>query len=243
MVAIARAIDISAKVLILDEPTSSLDNDEVEELFNTMNKLKSQGMAIVFVTHFMDQVYRVSDRITVLRNGELVGSYPVSDLPKVQLVGKMIGKEFDELADIHGNKQVELKKDEINVFLEAIGISNKGVIEKFDFNVDKGEVVGLAGLLGSGRTEIVRLLYGVDRNDTGNINIKGRTVNMKNPITAIKNGLSFCSENRKTEGIVDSLTVRENIILALQAKKGIMNTISRKQQEEIADKYIKLLNT
>ena len=242
MVAIARAIDISAKVLILDEPTSSLDNDEVEELFNTMNKLKSQGMAIVFVTHFMDQVYRVSDRITVLRNGELVGSYPVSDLPKVQLVGKMIGKEFDELADIHGNKQVELKKDEINVFLEAIGISNKGVIEKFDFNVDKGEVVGLAGLLGSGRTEIVRLLYGVDRNDTGNINIKGRTVNMKNPITAIKNGLSFCSENRKTEGIVDSLTVRENIILALQAKKGIMNTISRKQQEEIADKYIKLLN-
>lgn len=242
MVAIARAVDISAKVLILDEPTSSLDNEEVEELFVTMNKLKNQGMAIVFVTHFMDQVYRVSDRITVLRNGELVGTYLAAELPRVQLVGKMIGKDFDELENLNQNKKIQFSDNKENMFMEAKALSNKGTIEKFDFNIRKGEVAGLAGLLGSGRTEIARLLYGADKSDSGEIKVKGKTVNMKNTITAIKNGLAFCSENRKTEGIVDMLTVRENIILALQAKKGIFNNISRKQQEETADKYIKLLN-
>lgn len=240
MVAIARAVDIDAKVLILDEPTSSLDSEEVEELFETMRKLKEQGIAIVFVTHFMDQVYRVSDRITVLRNGELVGSYSVTELPRVQLVAKMIGKEFDQLENINQNK--ENKTSISDIFLDAKNISNKGVIESFDFNIFKGEILGLAGLLGSGRTEIARLLYGIDKNDNGYTEIKGKKVNIKNPINAIKNGLSFCSENRKTEGIVDNLSVRENIILALQAKKGLLNNISRKEQEEIADKYIKLLN-
>ena len=128
------------------------------------------------------------------------------------------------------------------IFLDAKNISNKGIIDSFDFNIFKGEILGLAGLLGSGRTEIARLLYGIDKNDNGTTEIKGKKVNIKNPINAIKNGLSFCSENRKTEGIVDNLSVRENIILALQAKKGLLNNISRKEQEEIADKYIKLLN-
>jgi len=240
MVAIARAVDIDAKVLILDEPTSSLDSDEVAKLFETMQRLKSQGMAIIFVTHFMDQVYKVSDRITVLRNGTLVGSYEVAELPRVQLVSKMIGKELDQLEGLSKNKENIHSFNEI--FMEAKEISNKGVIENFDFNVYKGEILGLAGLLGSGRTEIARLLYGIDKNDSGTIEIKGKKINIKNPINAIKNGLSFCSENRKTEGIVDNLSVRENIILALQAKKGLLKNISRKEQEEIADKYIKLLN-
>lgn len=242
MVAIARAVDIDAKVLILDEPTSSLDADEVNELFETMNRLKYQGMAIIFVTHFMDQVYRVSDRITVLRNGELVGSYEVSELPRVQLVAKMIGKEFDQLDNLSQNKNKATDGIAQNVFMEAKGYSSKGVIDSFNFNILKGEILGLAGLLGSGRTEIARLLYGIDKNDSGIMEIKGKKINIKNPINAIKNGLSFCSENRKTEGIVDNLSVRENIVLALQSKKGMLKNISRKEQEEIADKYIKLLN-
>lgn len=240
MVAIARAVDISAKVLILDEPTSSLAKNEVEKLFQIINKLKSEGMGIVFVTHFLDQVYEVSDRITVLRNGEFVGEYEVEKLPKVQLVGKMIGKEFDELVNF-SKASSETVNSQKELFIKMDGVST-AVIQPLNLNVYKGEVLGLAGLLGSGRSEVARILFGADKTSGGDMYVKNNKQNFSLPLDAIKNSIAFCPENRKTEGIIGDLSVRENIILALQTKRGFFKYIPRKEQEEIADKYIELLS-
>jgi len=239
LVAIARALNISAKVLILDEPTSSLDRNEVEQLFRIMNNLKKEGLSILFVTHFLDQVYEISDRITILRNGEFVGEYMAQELPRIELVAKMIGKDLHLLEELP-NLAEEGSSAEREVMLEASGLGKKGAIEPFDLTIHRGEVVGLAGLLGSGRTEIARLLFAVDRPDQGTLYAAG--VGVATPRQAITQGIAFCSENRKTEGIIGDLSVRENIILAMQATRGWYRTISRKRQEEIADEYIRMLN-
>lgn len=241
MVAIARALDISAKVLVLDEPTSSLDAKEVEQLFDVMKRLRQEGMGIVFVTHFMDQVYAVSDRITVLRNGELVGAYDTAELPRVQLIGKMIGKEFDEFKEKICKSEAVLQNNTTDIYLSVAELGKKGSINPFDLTIHRGEVLGFVGLLGSGRTEMARAIYGIDQPDSGEIKIRGVKVAFKDPGDAIKQGMGFCPENRKTEGIIGDLSVRENIILALQAKLGWRKYISRKKQEELADKYIAML--
>lgn len=240
MVAIARAVDISPKVLILDEPTSSLDDQEVQKLFRVMRQLREQGIGIVFVTHFLEQVYEVCDRITVLRNGQLVGEYEVENLPRVQLVAKMMGKEFDDLASIKGNTEKHDRTGEEPV-IQARGLGHSGTIKPFDFDVYRGEVVGLTGLLGSGRSELARAIYGADRSDSGTLHVKGKPVAVKAPIDAIKAGMAFLPENRKEEGIIADLSVRENLIIALQAKRGMFRLISRKEQEKMTDEYIKLL--
>ncbi|KGE17410.1 sugar ABC transporter ATP-binding protein [Paenibacillus wynnii] len=241
LVAIARALNISAKVLILDEPTSSLDRNEVQQLFGIMRKLKSDGLAILFVTHFLDQVYESSDRITILRNGEFVGEYKVNELSRIDLVLKMIGKELNLLEELPQLSQ-EYKDSSGEVLLTASGLGRKGSIEPFDLTLHKGEVVGLAGLLGSGRTEVARLFFGADKPDQGGITSPGIEGGIHSPRDAIKRKIAFCSENRKAEGIIDDLTVRENIILALQASRGWFRTISRKRQDELADEYIQLMN-
>ena len=233
MVAIARAVDIQSKVLILDEPTSSLDEGEVEKLFKVMNMLKKRGTAIVFVTHFLEQVYAVCDRITVLRNGHFVGEYKTEELPRFKLVATMMGKEFDDLADIKGSG-TSSKKQSDEVVIEAKGLYHKGTIKPFDIKIHKGEVVGLSGLLGSGRSELVRAIYGADKPDGGELYVKA-------PIDAMHKGMAYCPEDRKVEGIIADLSVRENMILALQAKRGMFKLMSRKEQEELTDKYIKML--
>jgi galactofuranose transport system ATP-binding protein len=241
LVAIARALNISAKVLILDEPTSSLDRNEVQQLFGIMRKLRDEGLAILFVTHFLDQVYEISDRITILRNGELVGEYRTENLSRIDLVLKMIGKELNLLEELPQLAE-EYKDAAGEVLLTASGVGRKGSIEPFDLTIHKGEVVGLAGLLGSGRTEAARLFFGADKPDEGQIVSVGSAGGINSPREAIKRRIAFCSENRKAEGIIDDLTVRENIILALQARQGWFRTITRKRQEELADEYIHLLN-
>ena len=238
MIAIARAVDMNCRVLILDEPTSSLDDDEVEKLFVLMNRLKAQGVGIIFVTHFLEQVYAVCDRITVLRNGELVGEYTTKDLPRVMLVAKMMGKDFDDLADIKG-EHAELK--EFIPVIEAEGIGRKGSIRPFNFTVNKGEVVGLTGLLGSGRSELVRAIYGADKPDSGKIKVNGKEVKINSPLDAMKLGMAYLPEDRKKDGIIADLSVRENIIIALQAKRGMFHPLSKKEMEEAADKYIEML--
>jgi len=242
MVAIARALDISAKVLILDEPTSSLDAKEVEKLFGLMSKLKAEGLGIIFVTHFIEQVYAVSDRITILRNGELVGSYETANLPRVQLIAKMIGKAFEGFESSCKNAKDSNPKESRNAFLRVRGLGHKGSIHPFDLAINRGEVLGLVGLLGSGRTELARTIFGIDRADSGEIVIEGQTVAIHSPADAIQYGLAYCSENRKTEGIIENLSVRENIVLALQGKLGWMKYIPKKKQVEISNKYIQLLN-
>ena len=240
MIAIARAVDMKCRVLILDEPTSSLDDDEVEKLFVLMRRLRDEGVGIIFVTHFLEQVYAVCDRITVLRNGELVGEYETKDLPRVMLVAKMMGKDFDDLADIKGEHK-DKKKTKPEPVIEAKGISHKGTIKPFDLTINKGEVIGLTGLLGSGRSELVRAIYGADKAETGTLKVKGKEAKINSPLDAMKLGMAYLPEDRKAEGIIADLSVRVNIIIALQAKRGMFHPLSKKEMEEAADKYIKLL--
>ena len=239
MVAIARAVDMKCKVLILDEPTSSLDDKEVNLLFNLMRDLKSQGVGIIFVTHFLEQVYEVCDRITVLRNGELVGEYLTEELPQVELVAKMIGKDLDELSNL-GEMEEKTEVDS-EVFYEAQSLSSSDALP-FDFKIHKGEVNGFTGLLGSGRSESVRAIFGADKVTGGHVRIKGEDVKITRPIDAMKHGIGYLAEDRKRDGIIADLSVRENIILALQVMKGFFKPISRSEAEAFADEYIDVLN-
>jgi simple sugar transport system ATP-binding protein len=242
MVALARALDVSARLLILDEPTSSLDEKECEELFKVMRKLRGEGLGIVFVTHFMDQVYTVSDRITVLRNGQFVGEYATADLPRLQLVARMIGKDVSEVEAMEkAAASVGTASGSGAPFIAAKGVGLRGSIRPFDLAIHPGEVVGLAGLLGSGRTETARLLFGADRADSGTISIGGKAVSLTSPRTAIRQRIAFTSEDRKLEGIIPNLSIRENIVLALQASRGAWRKLPRAEQDKLAEKFIQAL--
>lgn len=243
MVAIARALYISsAKILILDEPTSSLDNNETEQLFKVMKKLKNKGVGIIFITHFIDQVFAISDRITVLRNGKLVGTFETASTTRLDLISKMIGRilaEFDEMVQIKLNSVKNIKREAI---LQASELGLTNAINPFTLDLHAGEVVGFAGLLGSGRTETASILFGVEKPDSGSLIVDGENVRNFSPLESIKRGVALCPEDRKAAGIVDDLTIRENIILAIQANKGWFNYLSLPKQYEIADQYIDLLN-
>ena len=241
MVAIARAVDMECKVLILDEPTSSLDEQEVQKLFGLMRDLRKKGVGILFVTHFLEQVYEVCDRITVLRDGQLVGEYVIEDLPRVKLVSKMLGKELDDMADIKGESGGVAVSQEGAPVLEAHGLCSDAGIKPFDFSIRKGEVTGFTGLLGSGRSECVRAIFGADHVTSGSVRMDGREIKIKKPLDAMKQGIGYLPEDRKGDGIVGDLSVRENIILALQVMKGFFRPFSRAQAEAYADEYIKLL--
>lgn len=240
MVAIARALSTEAQVLILDEPTSSLDEDEVERLFKALRQLKSKGMAILFVTHFLDQTYAISDRITVLRNGEFIGEYMASALSRLDLINTMVGREINEssyAAQDSGSESRVAGKP----FVSAQGLGSTGNMRPIDLDIYQGQVLGLGGLLGSGRTETARMLFGIDHADTGAIHIDGKPVKLSSPSKAVHQGIAFCPEDRKTEGIVADLSIRENIILALQARRGVFHYLPKRAQTAIADQYIKQL--
>ncbi|MBR3763009.1 MAG: sugar ABC transporter ATP-binding protein [Clostridia bacterium] len=239
MVAIARAVDMDCKVLILDEPTSSLDDKEVEMLFGLMRDLKARGVGIIFVTHFLEQVYAVSDRITVLRNGELVGEYEVEHLPQVELVAKMMGKELQGLSELQRDDGPE-DEDSVPVY-EAEQLASSSGIAPFNFAIRKGEVNGFTGLLGSGRSESVRAIFGADRVSGGTVHMDGKTVRIRSPKQAMKHGIGYLPEDRKDDGIIADLSVRENIILAMQVMRGFFRPISRAEQEKFADEYIRAL--
>ncbi len=239
MIAIARAVDMNSKVLILDEPTSSLDDNEVAKLFGMMRKLRDQGVGIIFVTHFLEQVYEVCDGITVLRNGTLVGEYSIEELPRVKLVAAMMGKDFDDLSSIKPEGTKDFSDEPLEI--EAKGLSHAGTIKPFDLDIHKGEVVGLTGLLGSGRSELARAIYGADRAQTGTLKVDGNEVKIKSPIDAMNLGMGLLPDDRKAEGIIGDMSVRDNIVLAMQAKQGMFNKIPISKQYEIADKFIDLL--
>ena len=239
LVAIARAVDMSARVLILDEPTASLDEREVTVLFDVLRGLAARGIAILFVTHFLEQVYALCDRITVLRNGRLMGSATTADLPRLALVRMMLGRELTEVT--HTQREVTPASDAMP-FAVFTGLGKAGSVAPFDLALRAGDVVGLAGLLGSGRTETARLVFGVDQADCGTVAVGGQTVTLRSPREAIRHGFGYCPEERKTEGIVAELTVRENIVLALQARRGLLRPLPRREQDEIAARYIKLLD-
>jgi len=246
MTAIVRVLDLSSKVLILDEPTSSLNKNEVDLLFDVIRKLRQHGLAIVFITHFLEQAYEIADRITVLRNGIVVGEYETEDLPRYELISKMVGRDLSEKG-YFGEGEPAKKTGSTapasgEATLTARGLGKQGFIHPFDLNVKNGEILGVAGLLGSGRTEMAKLLFGVERPDHGEIRITGRKKRISSPSDAIALGMGFCPENRKEEGVVEELSLRENIILALQGKMGIFRTIPEKRQQEIVERFIEVLD-
>lgn len=239
IVAIARAVDLSARVLILDEPTASLDAHEVEVLFAAMRKLAAHGVGIVFVTHFLDQVYEICDRITVLRNGRLAGSATTARLPRTELVRLMLGRELGEIA---GRRSAAATSEEGEAVASFRRFGRAGTIAPFDLTLRSGSVVGLAGLLGSGRTETARLVFGAEQADCGQVAVAGREARLSSPRDALRLGFGYCPEERKTEGIVADLSVRENIVLALQARRGPLRPLARAAQDEIAARFIRLLD-
>ncbi|MBE7471761.1 MAG: sugar ABC transporter ATP-binding protein [Anaerolineae bacterium] len=243
MAAIVRALEIaSAKILILDEPTSSLDANETEKLFQVMRKLRDEGVGIIFITHFLNQVYEISDRITVLRNGNLIGTYHTHSLPMIELITKMIGRnlsDFNDMTKIKLDSSLRIKEDAL---LQARQLGRTGSIKPFDLDLHAGEVVGFAGLLGSGRTETAKLLFGIDKPDSGTLKFAGEVVKNFSPEDSISRGVAFCPEDRRAEALVPDLTVRENIILAIQGSKGWFKYIGKRKQYELAEHYIKLLN-
>lgn len=238
VIAIARAVDLSGKVLILDEPTASLDSREVEMLFNVMRDLKTRGLGIVFITHFLGQVFEITDRVTVLRNGCLVGSADTAALKRRELISMMLGRDLEAVESEHRNRTVFDRP----VRYRFSDYGRRGRIEPFDLSIREGEVVGMAGLLGSGRTETAETLFGITPSDSGSAEVDGKPVSLRSPQDAIRNGFGFCPEDRKTDGIVGDLSIRENIALAQQARRGWWRPLRLAEQVEIADRYIAALD-
>lgn len=237
MVAIARATSIAARVLVLDEPTSSLDEREVVQLFAVMDRLRKRGMAILFVTHFLDQVYAVADRMTVLRNGRLVGEFLPATMGQGALIAAMVGRNIQP-AERSGQRAARGADSDTAPLLELKSVGRRGSLRPLDLSIGKGEIVGVAGLLGSGRTELARLMFGLDRRSSGSIAIDGTDVELRGPVDAIRRGMAFCPEERKTEGIVGEISVRENIVLALQARRGLVPYLAPREQQQLAARLV-----
>lgn len=237
MVAIGRAISIQAKLVIMDEPTSSLDSKEVKVLFEIIQKLKAKGIAIIFISHRLDEIFEICERLTIFKDGEYIGDYDVEKLTQLQLISLMIGKEGVKL---------ERKKKGYN-FASATEMMRMENIEQgmrlngIDITIKQGEVLGLAGLLGSGRTELAKVLFGEVKPDSGELFWWNERVSFKTPRDAIRRGLGFCTEDRKVEGIIPHLSVKENMTIALLPSISKFGIVSKKKQNDIVDEYIKRL--
>lgn len=237
MVAIARALAINCKVLILDEPTSSLDEKETQLLFNNLLKLKEDGISIVFISHFIEQIYAICDRVTILRNGQFIETAPISDMPTMKMISLMLGKEV--------GKVQKFTEDEVNVenekFVEVENVKVRGKVRDMNLSIARGEVVGFAGLLGSGRTEAATTLFGLNSIDSGHIKINDKAVNLHSPYDAMMNKIALCPEDRRAHGIIRDLSVRENIALAIQSIQGPFHKIPASTIDEIVDEFIEKL--
>lgn len=241
LVAIARAVDVDAKVLVLDEPTSSLDADEVRVLVDVVRSLRDQGVAVLFVSHFLDQVFELSDRMTVLRNGRFVAEHRTAEITQLKLVQEMIGRELEVLERLD-RQPADPATPAAEPVLKVVGLGRSGELEATDLALHEGEVVGVAGLLGSGRTELARLLVGADAADRGEVQVRGRTRPWRSPRQAIDAGVAFSSEDRRAEGVVGDLTVADNMILALQATRGWLRPVPQRTKDELVRRYIEALD-
>jgi ribose transport system ATP-binding protein len=242
MVAIARAVSFKSKLVVMDEPTSSLDDHEVHILFETIHRLKAEGVSVIFITHRLDELFVICDRITIMRDGQTIETRDISSITKLELVSKMLGKELGQVRR-GGATSFELKEiaPDAEMVLELDQVNNSPTLQDVSLNVRKGEIVGLAGLLGSGRSEAARVIFGADPIREGQMSWDGKPVNFTSTRDAIDVGMGYCPEDRKAEGVVPFLSVRENLTLAVLPRLTQNGIINRDKQKQIVDQFIKLL--
>lgn len=237
LVAIARALDVQCRVLVLDEPTSSLDKREVEQLFGVMRNLRGQGLGIIFVTHFLDQIYEISDRMTVLRNGQLVGEYGTAGTTRVDLVTAMIGRHLS-----HTDTSAPIETAPGEPILSAKNVARNGSVRDVTVTFSEGEAVGIAGLLGSGRTECLKLFFGIDAPSAGELKLRSKSVRRMTIRLSMAQGLGFNAEDRKTEAIFPDLTVHENMMIAKQVKQGFWRRLPQSSERAKAQQFVEQLS-
>ena len=241
MVAIARAVSFRSKLVVMDEPTSSLDEREVATLFDVIRQLKADGVAVLFISHRLDELYAICDRVTIMRDGQTVDERPISAISQLELVARMLGKELGEVQR-SGQTGFDLSAHQAaQTLLEAHDLRRGRALQGADVSVGAGEIVGLAGLLGAGRTEVARAIFGADPLESGEIRMAGQPAQFRAPSDAIRAGIGFCSEDRKAEGIIPFMSVRENLTLAALPTLARSGIVSRERQQQLVDRFIKRL--
>lgn len=234
MVEIAKALSWKAEVLVLDEPTSALTQHEIDQLFRLLKRLTAQGVGIIFISHRMEEISAVADRVTVLRDGRKVGTWPVQEVDMAQLIQAMVGRTVSQLFP-----KIETERREEAIRVE--GLERRGVLHHISFSAYQGEILGVAGLVGSGRTELARAIFGADPIDKGTIYIKGKATAIRSPKQAIQHGLGFLTEDRKTQGLVLVMTVESNLALTVYDRLNRLGVIKRAKRRQLANNYIEQL--
>ncbi len=243
MVAIARAVSFGSRLVIMDEPTSSLDEREVETLFDAIRQLKASGVSVIYISHRLDELHEVGDTITIMRDGHTIEETDLANLTKLDIVARMLGKNIGELRREGTTGFAETKTDiEIAPFYRAEHIEAEPVLRDASIELRKGEILGLSGLLGSGRTELARVLFGADKPQRGVLTLDGAPSPIASPQDAIREGIGYCSEDRKAEGIIPGMSVRENLTLAALPTLTKHGIIDPNEQQDIVDRFVKLLS-
>jgi len=234
MVEVAKALSLDARILIMDEPTAALTEHEIKDLFATIGALKDKGVSIIYISHRLEELFEIGDRVTVLRDGRSVGTYDVRGMTKAELIRLMVNRELTDLfPKVRAPKGPEA--------LRVEGLSTPGSLKEISFTLHQGEVLGIAGLLGAGRTELARAIFGIDKLSAGTIYLNGEAQHLSSPRAAINSGIGFLTEDRKSQGLVLRLSVKENLCLASMDKFsrwGVMNT---SEERQVADRYVKEL--
>jgi galactofuranose transport system ATP-binding protein len=241
MVAIARAVSFKAQLVVMDEPTSSLDDQEVETLFVTIRRLKANGVSVIFISHRLDELYAICDRVTIMRDGRTIESRDVTSIGKLELVSKMLGKELGEVRRGATSFTHRDERSAGETVLEVADVKTDTILRGVSLSVRQGEIIGLAGLLGAGRTETARAVFGADPLTGGEVRLNGKQVHFASPANAIKAGLGYCSEDRKAEGIIPELSVADNLVLAALPLISQNGVVSREKRRQIVQEFVKSL--
>ena len=242
LVAIARAVSLNAKLVIMDEPTSSLDASEIAVLFDVIRNLKESGVSVIYISHFLDELFEISDRVTTMRDGQSVNCQNLSECTKLDLIAGMLGRNVNEIQQAGMTEFSVGTTEKGEQILQASGLNTGPKLSHVDVTVRQGDIVGLGGLLGSGRTEVARALFGVDELIAGEVQLSGSEYVPESPTAAIEAGIGYLSEDRKSDGIIPELSVRENLTLALLPKLSQTGHVDRQSEQQIVKRFIESLD-